>query len=186
MYLDPTAFPFTESLEANWQTVRDELERLSKNNFMAWPDKFLYGQPDQQRYGSGWDVFGLYAFGRRIDRNCALCPATSRLVADITGLTTAGFSWLEPGTHIKPHVGYTNAVLRCHLALVVPDECALRVGPETRSWQEGKCLVFDDTTEHEAWNRSNTSRVVLIIDFTRPGAEFIPPPEAVLEKVATV
>jgi beta-hydroxylase len=184
MFLDTSRFPFTATLEANWKTVRDELERLSRDKFMAWPDRFLYGQPDQQRYGSGWDVFGLYAFGQKIKRNCAFCPETSRLVEEIPGLTTAGFSWLEPGTHIKPHVGYASNVLRCHLGLVVPDECALRVGPETRTWQEGKCMVFDDTTEHEAWNRSDRSRVVLIIDFTRPGAVFTAPPEAVLAKVS--
>jgi beta-hydroxylase len=184
VFLDPTQYPFTQALEANWQSVRGELDRLSKDNFMAWPDRFLYGQPDRQRYGSGWDVFGLYAFGQKIKRNCALCPQTSRLVEEIPGLTTAGFSWLEPGTHIKPHVGYASNVLRCHLGLIVPGDCALRVGPETRTWQEGRCMVFDDTTEHEAWNRSDRSRVVLIIDFTRPGAAFAPPPQAVLANVA--
>lgn len=88
------------------------------------------------------------------------------------GLTTAGFSRLAPGTHIQPHVGYTSAVLRCHLGLVVPDEgCALRVGEDTRTWAEGRCVVFDDTVEHEAWNRSGSDRIVLLVDFLRPGAD---------------
>jgi beta-hydroxylase len=179
MFIDPTEFPFIAPLEANWRIVRDELERLSRDNFMAWPDKFLYGQPEQQRFGNGWEVFGLYAFCRKLAKNCSYCPGTTSLVEQVPGITTAGFSALQPGTHIKPHVGYTNTVLRCHLGLIVPEECALRVGHETKTWQEGKCMVFDDTTEHEAWNRSSTSRVVLIIDFTRPGAAFTPPAEAV-------
>ena len=53
-----------------------------------------------------------------------------------SGVTTAGFSRLAPGTHIKPHVGYTSEVLRCHLGLIVPPDCALRVGSETRRWEE--------------------------------------------------
>src|SRR5262249_28272081 len=182
--LNTVDFAFTANLEANWQTIRHELEQLSKDNFMAWPDRYLYGKPEARQYGKGWDVFGLYVFGQKVMRNCKLCPETTLLVEAIPGLTTAGFSWLEPGTHIKPHVGYTNTVLRCHLGLIVPKDCALRVGPEVRAWREGKCMVFDDTTEHEAWNRSDTSRVVLLLVFTRPGAVFPPPPQAVLAKAS--
>ena len=183
MFCDASEFPFTADLEANWKTVRGELERLPKGSFRAWPDRHLYERPAQQEEGKGWDVFGLYAFGYPLKRNCTLCPETTRLVERIPSLKTAGFSWLEPGTHIKPHVGYTGAVLRCHLGLVIPPDCALRVGPETRSWQEGKCMVFDDTTEHEAWNRSDRVRVVLLLDFAKPGATFAPPMEAAISLI---
>jgi aspartyl/asparaginyl beta-hydroxylase (cupin superfamily) len=53
--------------------------------------------------------------------------------------------------------------------LITPYHCALRVGGETRSWTQGQCFIFDDTVEHEAWNRSDSDRVVLMIDFTKPG-----------------
>jgi len=129
--------------------------------FLPWPEKNLYED--------GWKVFGLYAFGKRVEANCALCPATTRLVESVPGMTTAGFSLMAPGTHIRPHEGYTTTVLRCHLGVVVPDGCELRVGDETRAWKNGACMVFDDTFEHEAWNRSDSPRVVLLIDFTRPG-----------------
>jgi beta-hydroxylase len=175
VFYNPLEFPFTATLEANWKSVRTELDRLPAGSFKAWPDRHLYGRPDQQSDGSGWEVFGLYAFGQKMERNCVLCPETTRLVEDIPGLKTAGLSWLEPGTHIKPHVGYSDTVLRCHLGLVVPEGCALRVGPKTMPWQEGKCMVFDDTTEHEAWNRSDKVRVVLLLDFLKPGAAFTPP-----------
>src|SRR5215470_11228679 len=82
--------------------------------------------------------------------------AAARLVRGIPGMTMAGFSRLAPGAHITPHrgyEGYSGFVLRCHLGLVVPEGCALKVGDETRGWQEGRCLVFDDSYEHEAWNR---------------------------------
>lgn len=169
MFLESADYPFTSQLEASFEAIRRELLKIPKKDFMAWPERFLYGD--------GWDVFGLYAFGQKMAANCALCPATTRAVECIPGLTTAGFSWLEPGTHIKPHKGYSKAVLRCHLPLLIPEECRLRVGDETRSWVPGKTLVFDDTTEHEAWNRSNSDRVVLLLDFKRqePGAETFKP-----------
>ena len=35
-------------------------------------------------------------------------------------------------------------------------------------WQEGRCLVFDDSFEHEAWNRSDSVRIVLLIQLWHP------------------
>jgi aspartate beta-hydroxylase len=78
------------------------------------------------------------------------------------------FSLLRPGAHIPPHNGYTNARLICHLPLIVPGNCALRVGNETRSWREGELMVFDDSIEHEAWNNSGELRAILLFDIWRP------------------
>ena len=73
-----------------------------------------------------------------------------------------------PGTHLLPHRGVTNTRLVGHLPLLVPDDCALRVGGEIHPWQEGRVVVFDDTYEHEAWNRGKSTRVVLIFDIWNP------------------
>ncbi|WP_427158672.1 aspartyl/asparaginyl beta-hydroxylase domain-containing protein [Aliinostoc sp. HNIBRCY26] len=159
MFYENSSFPFSEILESNWLSIKAELTNLQQANFIPWPAKFLYNQ--------GWDVFGLYAFGKKLEENCRLCPQTTKLVESISGLTTAGFSCLAPGTHILPHEGYTTTVLRCHLGLIVPDNCAIRVGNETKSWQEGKCFIFDDTIEHEAWNRDNTTKIILLMDFKK-------------------
>src|SRR5690606_36413904 len=80
----------------------------------------------------------------------------------------AFFSALRPGTHIPPHNGATNARLTVHLPLLIPPDCALRVGAHTRRWKMGELLLFDDTIEHEAWNRSPQLRVVLIFDVWNP------------------
>jgi aspartyl/asparaginyl beta-hydroxylase (cupin superfamily) len=55
-----------------------------------------------------------------------------------------------------------------HLPLIVPQDCGFRVGAETREWEVGKAFAFDDTIEHEAWNRSSEPRAVLIIDAWNP------------------
>jgi aspartate beta-hydroxylase len=77
-------------------------------------------------------------------------------------------SVFTPGTHLLPHRGVTNARAVSHLPMMIPDDCALRVGGEERAWREGQTLVFDDTYEHEAWNRSVELRVVLIADVWNP------------------
>lgn len=78
------------------------------------------------------------------------------------------WSLLKPGTHIQPHHGLLNTRLICHLPLLAPSDCALRVGAETRAWRTGEMLIFDDSVEHEAWNRSTETRVVLLFEVWRP------------------
>ncbi len=164
MYYDTALFPFTMLLEQNWRVIRAELDALDGREFIDWPEHSLYGQ-------SGWKTFGLYAFGQRQPEGCARCPQTEQLVKQIPGLMMAGFSRLAPGAHIVPHrgyEGYAGYVLRFHLGLEIPDGCAMRVGSETKSWREGESLVFDDSTEHEAWNRGNRTRTILLCDFLNP------------------
>src|SRR5207248_7160597 len=78
------------------------------------------------------------------------------------------FSRLEPGAHIPPHNGMLNCRLICHLPLIVPAGCWLRVGNETREWEDGKLLIFDDSIEHEARNPSGEIRIILLFDIWRP------------------
>ena len=81
-------------------------------------------------------------------------------------------SVMQPGAHIQPHCGPTNARLRVHLALRIPPGTALRVGTETRSWQQGRAFVIDDSFEHEAWHNGTEPRVVLILEFPHPDVSF--------------
>lgn len=178
MFIDTAQFPFVASLEQHWQVIREECLALPDTIFEPWVQREMYGE--------GWDVYGLIAFGQRIEPALRMCPRTAALLEAIPGLTTAGFSRLLPGAHIKPHVGWVHTVYRAHLGLVVPTDCAIRVGNDTRAWREGEAMVFDDTVEHEAWNRSTLPRTVLLFDFRRPGLTDTTddvPPEAVSEFV---
>jgi aspartyl/asparaginyl beta-hydroxylase (cupin superfamily) len=164
MYQDPQKYPFLKPLEDNWETILAEYRGVAEN-----PEMHLW--PEKQLFDGRWDTFGLYAFGNKQHDNCKRCPVTTKLVEQIPGMVMAGFSRLAGGTHIKPHVGYggwSQYVMRCHLGLIVPEGCEMRVGPETRSWKNGKVTVFCDATEHEVWNRAATERVVLLLDFRNP------------------
>ena len=44
----------------------------------------------------------------------------------------------------------------------------MRVGDKMVYWEEGKCVIFDDTHKHEVWNETNGIRVVLLFDVYRP------------------
>ncbi len=154
-------FPFLRALEAEWTVIREELLTLGDREYQVWPETNLYNQT------AGWKTFGLRLFGLRLSENCARCPRTTALVEAVPGLLTAGFSRLTPGTAIKPHRGIDLGAFRCHLPLIVPESCGLRVAGETHHWRPGACVVFDDTQMHEAWNASSSDRIVLLFDFQK-------------------
>merc|ERR1712072_1038740 len=79
------------------------------------------------------------------------------------------FSLLAPGCQLRTHCGPTNMRLTCHLALIIPEQCHIRVGDgDACTWQEGQCIVFDDSYEHSAENLSRFKRLVLLVNFWHP------------------
>jgi aspartate beta-hydroxylase len=163
---NPSDHSLVAYLEANYAAIRDELLALDGGRFHREAERI-------QRTGD-WDVAFLYERGRRHDEVCAACPVTTRGIENHpTMRTMAGLiyvSRMRAGTHIAAHRGPTNLRVRCHLGIKVPSgDCAIRVGDETRQWQEGTCLVFDDYFMHEAWNHTDEDRIVLIIDLWHPG-----------------
>ena len=170
-FLPPGDFPQVRDLEAGWRAIRAELDRVLERPQDI--PTFHEMSPDQARisFGDNWKTFAFYVFGKRIDENCRACPRTAEILGGLPGLQNAWFSILAPGYHIPPHRGPTKAVVRCHLGLRIPAEperCWIRVGAETRHWETGKCLCFDDTFEHEVHNATPEARVVLFVDLDRP------------------
>lgn len=167
---DPAVFPWTAELEANWAKIRDEaLAVLEFEDIPVLPDI----SPDHGRLGADrkWRSFFLYGYGYRVDANCVKAPVASEIASRVPGLNSAFFSILAPGARIPRHRGVTKGLITCHLGVVVPkDWMAVRmaVHDEIVHWEEGKCLVFDDTYQHEVWNETDETRVVLLVQFERP------------------
>jgi ornithine lipid ester-linked acyl 2-hydroxylase len=168
--LDMRAFGWTERLRADWHAIRDEALAVALQGRAA--PSLATISPDHRaiaRIGM-WRSFFLWGYGYPIDENIARCPHTAALVRQIPGLATAFFSILAPGTHIPPHRGVTKGLITCHLGLIVPrdGDVRMRVGGRVVRWAEGETLVFDDTYDHEVWNETSGTRVVLLIQFRRP------------------
>jgi hypothetical protein len=117
---------------------------------------------------------------------CALLRNISALRVPGLRPIRAGYSAVGGRSHLKPHCGNTNAQLKFHVGLIVPYHtvsanekggqaptpvpCArIRVGNETRAWERGRVLFFDDSVEHEVWNDcDDQERVVLQFVFAHP------------------
>ncbi|WP_235208008.1 aspartyl/asparaginyl beta-hydroxylase domain-containing protein [Pseudomonas putida] len=170
-FFDPAQFSWTGALEAQWQVIRGELEQVLTRqddipNFQdISKDQLNITQDDR------WKTFFLYGYGYKMENNCERCPETTRLVESIPGMFTAFFSILAPGKHIPPHRGPYNGLLRAHLGLMVPEpkeQCRIQVEDQTRHWEKGKFVIFDDTFRHQVWNDTDGTRVVLFLDVQRP------------------
>ncbi len=117
-----------------------------------------------------WKVFYLYAMGEKPAHNRARCPQTAALLDRVPGLFQAFFSILDGGKSIPAHCGPYRGYLRYHLGLIVPpkDPPTIRIKDHYHTWQEGKSILFDDSWEHEVFNKSPSDRVILIVDIRRP------------------
>jgi beta-hydroxylase len=164
---DPSQFGFVATLEASFDAILAELRRLRPIDFVESPDALTTAT---DRYDErGWRTCDLVCDGALLDGNAVRCPHTIGACCAVPGLVHAGFSLFQPGTHLYPHRGERLDVLRCHLPMIVPTgNTGLRSGNETRTWQRARCVIFDDTLEHEAWNHGDGDRVVLLVTFKRP------------------
>lgn len=174
------AVPFLDRVERATEDIRGELVEVMQQGdaFRPYvePQK---GRPavrpmDRMLNNPDWGAFYLWKDGAVVPENAERCPKTLAAlgVAPLTRINGRApsilFSLLRPHTRIPPHHGFINARLICHLPLIVPGKCGLRVGNESREVVEGKAWAFDDSIEHEAWNESNSPRIILLFDVWRP------------------
>ena len=178
-FYEPQAFDWVATFEAQVPAMRAEVERLLVEGGSAF-HPYVEGDPDRPNRGHAllgderWSAFDLWRGGTEVEENAVRCPATMAALRSAPMPRIAGrspmalFSQLRPHTHIPPHWGMLNTRLICHIPLIVPPHCRLRVGNEVRSVEAGKAMIFDDSIEHEAWNDSDETRVVLLFEIWRP------------------
>lgn len=144
---------------------------------------------EHKMHQGDWSWHSFISKGRKNDAFERLCPVTASLLNQEVGndlmlglpFAFAFYSTLHAGSSIAPHHAPCNLRLRVHVPLVVPgklaDEageaervhsCGMRVADELREWRVGEPILFDDSYEHEVWNRTAEDRVVLLFDVWHP------------------
>ena len=179
-WFDRDHFPWLADLEAQTAIIRDELVgllRSGSDHSRPYVEQ-APGTPENKwsvlDHKNDWSAIHLWREGVRDDAVCAKVPQTERIISALPLCRISGraptifFSLLKAGAHIPAHTGVTNTRAIVHLPLIVPEGCEFRVGGETRPWVEGEAFAFDDTIDHEAWNRSDQDRAVLIFDVWNP------------------
>jgi len=172
-------FAWLPAVEAAVPAMQAELGAVIAEGEGAF-GPYVTGSPDrplpnnQLLNDPSWGAYYLWEGGAPVPDHAAHCPQVMAALEHAPIPVIAGrspmalFSLLKPGTHIAPHHGMLNTRLICHVPLIAPPGCALRVGSETREWRESEALIFDDSFEHEAWNRGERTRIVLLFEIWRP------------------
>ena len=177
-FWEPNEFDWAADFAAAAPAIRAELDALLASDAAFHP----YVQADPTRANKAhkllndpsWSAFHLLEGGRPVAGNADRCPAALAALAKLPIPVIADrspmalFSVLKPHTHIPPHTGMLNTRLIVHLPLIVPSDCRLRVGNEVRTVEAGVPLIFDDSIEHEAWNDSDETRIILLTEIWRP------------------
>jgi len=161
---DPGLVPALAQIEAHSAAICQELRTVlaQMDAVSTWND----GTP---HHGS-WQSLVLRYGSAPVPRAERVAPITCSVINALPGIgEMAMLSIIGPGTHISAHCGLHNFRWTAHLGVVVPKgDCAFRVADETRPWIEQRCLLFDDSFEHEAWNRTEGQRAVLLFDLWHP------------------
>ena len=172
--------PWVKEVETATDAMKAELSTFLASRAQAFAPYIhggpeLPGQtPDALKYHDNWTAAFLIRDGAEDSEWSAGCPTVSALMDTLPLTAIKGFSpsvlfsKLKPGARIDPHTGLLNCRLICHLPLVVPAGCGLRVGDERRDVVRGEVWAFDDSINHEAWNNSADDRIVLIFDVWHP------------------
>jgi aspartate beta-hydroxylase len=172
-------FPWLDQLERAAGAIRAELAAVMEDPQAFAP--YVTGDANRPRKDQAgmlnnpaWSAFYVWKNGEPVAGNVERCPATLEALREAPLARVPNrspsilFSLLKPGARIPPHNGLVNTRLICHLPLIVPGPCRFRVGNEVREWREGEAWLFDDTIEHEAWNTTQSTRVILLFDVWRP------------------
>jgi beta-hydroxylase len=162
-------FTFMDDLEANHKIMYEEFIAV-RDRIIPWPELHLHK--------GGWMAFGLhlgpeYEYIAGIPEEKLIlqeedCPITRSLLKKYVPFHgTVGFSVLKANSDIHPHRGIESPFNRMHLALKVPEgDLGLKVeGCGTFRWEVGKSFHFKDVNLHQAWNRTDEDRVILLLDF---------------------
>ena len=169
--LDPAAFDVCRYLETNFAAIKAEVDHVAASQGVA--DGYVPVHEPLVVVGA-WDEVMFYEAGIRVASSAARFPVTAAVIEGLPQpVRRAGvimLSRLSPGTHLAPHCGFSNKRLRIHLGIQTPKDAFIRVKDRTLEWKEGKCLIFDDSFEHEVWHFGEGPRIVLLADMPHPRA----------------
>ncbi len=172
----------------NYLTIKNEFKLVEENRTInQLENDYKMTDHEKNLHNGNWEWFNYISKGSIMKKFQNNFPKTFEILETIDNkmlgipFSYCFFSKLSPGAQITPHYGPCNIRLRIHLGLDIPDSCYIKVAEEKRNWEEGKCLIFDDTYLHEVKNENkNNHRTILILDIWHPDIQ-IEEREAILK-----
>ena len=166
-YFDLTGTLWYDKLKRDIPDIREKLAAFLKMDGIDLEQYFNTGAVD----GKGW--WGGVAFmfwGLRNEKMIAKGHDVFEYFKDIPGMVSLSVSILKPGTRLKEHAGDTDAIYRVHVPIYIPaqlPDCGIEVTGITKPWLENDLIVFCDAHYHSAWNMTDKSRIIMILDVVK-------------------
>jgi ornithine lipid ester-linked acyl 2-hydroxylase len=163
-----------KDIEDNYSTFRRETARLWEAD--TEDSHALYGNydayDDKQFPPRSWKKIVIKAWGLQNIRLEREFPSIFQFVKNHPEICSCHIAKTSPNSYIKPHSGETNAIIRIHLGLKIPDQakgmCSIRVMDKVMNWENGRAFGFIDALRHEVWNQTSEDRYIMIVDVIRP------------------
>lgn len=160
-------YEWFKNLERVKHEIHQEVTSIIKNKeeFIPYFNHLLDSN------SSGWKTITFKTWGIDVPSNLKKCPHLATFLANNTDVLSMAISKLEGNTKINKHRGDTNAIIRCHMGISIPDElpkCGFQVNETQKSWKNLETFGFIDANEHEAWNHTSSDRIILLFDVIRP------------------
>ncbi len=165
-FFDINSCEWGQYLISNKEKIKEfALQFLQKKDII----KEQYFNKELVEGTSKWELTSFLFWDLPSKKNIKIGSDFFNLFSSIKEITSLSISILPPNTSIKAHYGDTDAVCRIHIPVQVPDglpDCGLKVDAKSVGWND--IIVFSDAHLHEAWNRTNEYRVVVILDILLP------------------
>lgn len=159
---DPEQFPWTKILKDAYPDIKREWER--------WP-RWLRSPRTKYHLGrklevndSKWDLIPLMHRSRPRAIMRWFFPKTMQLINQLPIFENLAFSVFYPGTETIKHTGWSDTIVRVHLAIDTNEHCTLHCMDQSVTLKNGEVLVFEDGKEHWAYNHGSQERTVLLFD----------------------
>ncbi len=167
-------FPAAKHLKTSFSEYRREALELATGRPLPANHEIM---PHQRTFFDHdkipWKMVTLRAYGYDYPDNQAQMPLMQEFLQKHPEVVSATISVFPPGKHLRPHRGPFKGVWRYHLAYLVEElengvtAAELVIDGKTYHLKEGDDLLWDDTFMHEAINRSDNPRIVLLLDVFR-------------------
>ena len=173
-------FPWLASVEAATDEIRAELLEVMQDPAAFSP--YVTGHANRPRSDQqgmlnnpAWSAFYLWKNGEPVAGNAERCPRTLRRTA-----RRAAGAWSRidrrrsssrcssPARTYRRTTGWSTRGSSAICRSSSPGRAAFASATRRANWVEGRAWAFDDTIEHEAWNDSDRTRVILLFDVWRP------------------
>lgn len=164
-FSDLTGVDWFEKLKKELPAIKEKTLALLNSNTLEIKEKHL-----EEKTDGNLAVTGFMFWKSRFDHMIVKGQDLFNHFKDIPGVVTVGINMMHPHTHLKPHYGDSDAIYRIHIPIDIPaqlPECGITVDGITKPWLENELLVFCDAYLHEAWNRTDKMRIIIILDVMR-------------------